>query len=234
MTPLSWENWIERYQRQGYRVLAPAWPGMDGDVRQLRRDPSPIAEQRVDAILDHYERVILNLDTPPIIMGHSFGGAFVQVLLSRGLGAAGVGIAPAAVRGVRDLPLSTLRSSWSLLRNPLNRHKAIPFSAEQLHYAFTNTLSAEDSAKVHDRYCVPGSRNVLLEGAFSNLNPDTALRVDFEKEDRAPLLIIAGGADHVVPASVNRSNFAKYHHSNAMTAIEEYPGRTQYTLGQDG
>jgi alpha-beta hydrolase superfamily lysophospholipase len=234
MTPLSWENWIERYQRQGYRVLAPAWPGMDGDVGQLRRDPSPIAEQRVDAILDHHERVILNLDTPPIILGHSFGGAFVQVLLSRGLGAAGVGIAPAAVRGVRDLPLSTLRSSWSLLRNPLNRHKAIPLTAEQFHYAFANTLTAADSAKVYDRYFVPGSRNVLLEGASSSLNPKSTRSAVFGKDDRAPLLLIAGGADHVVPASVNRSNFAKYRHSNAMTAIEEYPGRTHYTLGQDG
>jgi alpha-beta hydrolase superfamily lysophospholipase len=234
MTPLSWEHWIERYQRQGFRVLAPAWPGLEGEVEELRRDPSPIARLSVDAILDHYERIIRGLDSPPVIMGHSFGGAFVQVLLDRGLGAAGVAVASATVRGVRDLPLTTIRSNWPLLRNPFARHKAISLSPEQFHYAFTYTISARESAKVYARYAVPGSRNVLLAGAFCNLNPGTALRVDFRKDDRAPLLFIAGGVDHIVPASANKSNVAKYRTSKAITALKEFPDRSHYTLGQDG
>jgi hypothetical protein len=58
---------------------------------------------------------------------------------------------------------------------------------------------------------------VLLTGANANLNPRTPMRVDFKKSDRAPLLFIAGGNDHVVPASANRHNHAKYRNSGALT-----------------
>jgi pimeloyl-ACP methyl ester carboxylesterase len=234
MTPLSWEHWIDHYQRQGYRVLAPAWPGMDGDIEALRRDPAPIAKINAHAILDHYDRIIRNLENPPIIMGHSFGGAFAQVLIDRGLGAAGVVIDSAAVRGVLDLPISTLRSGWPLLRNPAQRRKAIALTPGQFHYAFTNTLSEQESRHVYDRYQVPGSRNILLEGASANFNPRTAFRVNFRNSERSPLLFIAGGRDHIIPASTNRANAAKYGKSRAITAFREFPDRSHYTLGQDG
>jgi hypothetical protein len=106
---------------------------MEGGVQNLRQDPGPIARLSAGAILDHYERIIRELDTPPIIMGHSFGGAFTQIRLDRGLGAAGVAIDSAAIRGVRDLPLSTLRSGLPLLRNPLQRNKAITLTPRQFH-----------------------------------------------------------------------------------------------------
>ena len=234
MTPLSWEAWAERYRSAGYEVLAPSWPGLEGNVEQLRRDPAPIAGQRVDAILDHYERTIQKMSKPPIIMGHSFCGAFTQVLLDRGLGSAGVAIDSGTVRGVLDLPLSTLRSASSLLRNPLARHRAVPFTAKAFRYAFGNTLTQQESDAAHARYAIPGSRNVLLTGANANLNPRTPLRVNFRNDKRAPLLFIAGGADHVVPASANRSNFKKYAGSRAVTDFKEFPGRSHYTLAQRG
>src|SRR5579875_69998 len=106
MTPRSWEHWIERYERRGHRVLAPAWPGMDEDVDRLRADPSRISHLGIEDIVDHYDEVISGLDCSPIIMGHSFGGAFCEILLDRGLGAAGVAIDAAAVRGITKLPFS--------------------------------------------------------------------------------------------------------------------------------
>src|SRR5881398_366202 len=109
MTPLSWEGWIDRYRSRGHEVLAPAWPGMDGDIEQLRADPSAIEHLGVEDIVDHYDAIIRELATPPIIMGHSFGGAFTEILLDRGLGAAGVAIDSAAVKGVLTLPWSTLK-----------------------------------------------------------------------------------------------------------------------------
>src|SRR5204863_7538293 len=75
MTPLSWENWVERYSNRGYRVLAPAWPGVDVEIDQLRADPSAIENLGIEEILDSYDAIIRELDVPPIIMGHSFGGA---------------------------------------------------------------------------------------------------------------------------------------------------------------
>jgi pimeloyl-ACP methyl ester carboxylesterase len=145
MTPLSWEHWIERFKSRGHEVLAPAWPGMDGDIEALRRDPSEIAKLDQSAVVDHYDAIIRALDRPPIIMGHSFGGAFTQVLLDRGLGSAGVAVHPAPVKGVLRLPLSALRASFPVLGNPLNRSRAVSLTPKQFHYAFTNTLSEEES-----------------------------------------------------------------------------------------
>jgi len=234
LTARSWDGWIERYQQQRYNVLAPSWPGFESEVEGLRQDPSPIATSSVAAILDHYEMIIRGLDSPPIIMGHSFGGAFTQVLVDRGLGAAAVVLESATIKGVRDLPFSTLKSSFPLLRNPLMRHKAIMLSPEQFNYGFTNTFSTADAAKSYERYAIPGSRSVLLEGAICNLNPGTALRVDYKRNDRAPLLFIAGGEDHVIPLPVNKHNVEKYRRSRAVTEYKEYPGRAHFTMKQDG
>jgi pimeloyl-ACP methyl ester carboxylesterase len=233
MTPRSWEGWARRLEDRGYRVLTPSWPGMEGDVETLRRDASPIAHQDVTSIVDHYERIIRELERPPIVMGHSFGGGFVQILLDRGLGAAGVAIDAAPTKGVLRLPLSTLRSASGILRSPLNRHKAVPISAKQFRYAFGNTLTEEESNAAHERYAVPGAGHVLFEGALANVSPHSAFRVDYTR-DRAPLLFITGGSDHVVPAAVNRDNARKYARSAAITEVKEFPGRPHFTVGAPG
>jgi pimeloyl-ACP methyl ester carboxylesterase len=234
MTPLSWEHWIDRYAARGYRVLAPAWPGMDVDVEQLRADPSAIEHLGITEIVDHYEAVVRGLDGPPIIMGHSFGGAFAEILLDRGLGAAGVAIDAAAVRGITKLPLSTLRSAFPVLKSPANNHRAVALTFDEFHYAFTNTMTEDEARPVYERYAVPGPGRVLFQGALANFNPHAPTRVNFRNDDRAPLLLIAGGEDHVVPASVDRSAAKHYAKSTAITEYREFPGRSHFTLGQDG
>jgi pimeloyl-ACP methyl ester carboxylesterase len=233
MTPLSWENWTERLSGRGYRVIAPSWPGMERGIEQLRRDPSSVAGVGVREIVEHYVKILRELRVAPILIGHSFGGAFVQLLLDRGLGAAGVAIHSAPVRGVLSLPLSTLKVTFPVLGNPANVRRAVALTPKQFHYAFTNTLSEQDSAAVYDRYHIPGPGRVLFQAALANLDPRAPTRVDFRRDERAPLLLIAGGLDHVVPASVNRENARRYR-SNAVTEIIEFAGRSHYTLGQAG
>lgn len=234
MTSLSWENWMKRYTAHGYRVTAKSWPGMDGDIDELRRDPSTIATLGITEIVDHYEQLIRSLDSAPFIIGHSFGGLITQILLDRGLGAAGVAIAPAPVKGILYLPFSTLKVSFPALSNPANIHRAVPLTPEQFHYAFTNSLSEEESLAVYQRYAVPGPDHVLFQAAFANFNPHAATAVDFHNNDRAPLLLISGGNDHVSPASVVEANYKLYRKSKAVTEYKDFPGRTHYTLGQEG
>ncbi len=234
MTALSWENWVKRYTDRGFRVVAKSWPGMDIDINELRRNSAPIARLGITEIVDHYERVIRELDSPPIIIGHSFGGLITQILVDRGLGAAGVAIAPAPVKGIIFLPFSTLRVSFPALSNPANNHRALPLSPEQFHYAFTNNLSEEESLTVYNRYAVPGPDHVLFQAAFANFNPHAASAVDFQNNDRAPLLLISGGVDHVSPASVVEANFKLYRKTKAVTEYKNFPERTHYTLGQEG
>jgi pimeloyl-ACP methyl ester carboxylesterase len=232
MTPRSWEHWVERYTQRGFKVIAPAYPGLEVEVEALRADPSPIEKLTIDQVAHYYETIIRGLPRPPIIMGHSFGGAFVQILLDRGLGIAGVAIDSVQVKGVLRLPLTTIRAALPVLSNPANRHKAVPFTLEQFRYAFTNTLSEQASATVYERYHVPAPGRFLFDGALANFNPHAATKVDFDRDDRAPLLFIAGGDDHLVPPSLNRSNAR--HYNSGIVAYKEFPGRSHYTLGQAG
>ena len=234
MTPLSWEHWVERFQARGYAVEAPAWPGFEGDPESIRADTSKIEDLGLEEIIDHLDAVISAIEGPTIIMGHSFGGAITEVLLDRGLGDAGVGIDAAAVRGITKLPYSTLKSAFPILKSPANGHRAVPITAEQFHYAFTNTMSAEESLPIYERYAVPGAGRVLWQGALANFNPHSPLKVDFKNPDRAPLLLIAGGSDHVVPPAVDKQMAKKEGKAPAVTEYKEFPGRSHYTVGQEG
>jgi pimeloyl-ACP methyl ester carboxylesterase len=165
-------------------------------------------------------------------MGHSFGGAFTQLLLDRGLGAAGVGIASATPKGVRDLPLSTLRATTPVLGNPFNRTNAVGLSPKQFHYAFTNTIDRAASDEIWKRYHVPGSSRVLRQGAFSNLHRHSPMTVDYAKADRAPLLLLAFGEDHIEPPKASRHN-AEKDHGPAVVEFEELAGLPHFP-GVDG
>src|SRR3712207_7083999 len=143
VTPRSWEKWVERYEGRGYRVLAPAYPGLEVEVEALNEDPSPIEALTVPAVVEHYEGIVGELERPPIIMGHSFGGLLVQILLDHGYGAAGGAIDSVPAEGGKGGSVSQIRGTFPPLRDPAKPHKAVPFTPEQFHYAFTNTLSEE-------------------------------------------------------------------------------------------
>src|SRR5262250_3242248 len=104
MTPRSWEEWVPYYEAKGYKVLTPAYPGFEIEVEALRENPSVIAELTVPEVVAHLGEIIGELEQPPIIIGHSFGGVFTQLLLDRGLGAAAVTIDSAPTEGVRVQP----------------------------------------------------------------------------------------------------------------------------------
>jgi pimeloyl-ACP methyl ester carboxylesterase len=236
MTPRSWEGWVKHYQSQGYTVLTPAYPGFEIEVEALRENPEVIADLTVPDTVDHLAAVIESVATPPIIIGHSFGGTLTQLLVARGLGAAAVVVDSAPTEGVRVNPPSQIKSLFPILKNPANRHKAVGFTPEEFHYAFTNTLSAEESKEVYDRYHIAAPGNwVWAYGLIANFKPGhQETWVDYSKDDRAPLLFIAGGADHIMPASVNKSNAKHYHKSAAVTDFHEFEGRSHWTCAEPG
>jgi pimeloyl-ACP methyl ester carboxylesterase len=235
MTPRSWEHWVDHYRARGLTVLTPAYPGFEIEVEALRENPDVIAAVTVPETVDHLAGVIQSLPRPPIIMGHSFGGTLTQLLLARGLGCAGVAINSAPTEGVRVLPPVQAKALFPALKNPANRHKAFGFTPEQFHYAFTNTLSEEESRAVWDRYHIPAPGNLIWKyGFIANLKPGRQETwVDYTA-DRPPLLFIAGGKDHTMPPSVQRSNAKRYEKSGALTEYHEFSDRDHWTCGAPG
>jgi pimeloyl-ACP methyl ester carboxylesterase len=224
VTPRSWEHWVRHYEARGFNVLAPAYPGFEVEVEALNEDPSPIEALTVPAVVEKLESVIEPLDKPPILIGHSAGGVFVQLMLDRGYGAAGVAINSAPTEGVRVVPSSQLKSAWPVLKNPANRHRSVGFTPEQWKYAFTNTFSDEESLALYERYHIPASGAVFFGSILANVQPghqDTW--VDYKNDDRAPLLFLSGSEDHLMPPSIQASN-AKHYKSNTVTEVKEFEG----------
>ena len=234
MTALCWEHWVKHYSDKGYCVIAADWPGMEGGTEKLRRDPSSFASLGLKDVVDHYEQIIRELETPPIIIGYGFGGLVAQILLDRGWGAAGAAIASAPVRGIARLPLSMLKLAFSVLGNSFNSHETISLTPKQFHRAFTNSLTETESLDAFKRYVVPAPYRVLLQTAFANFISDSAATVNFRNDTRAPLLLVAGGKDRVVPSSLVRANFELYRESKAETDYKEFRDRTHFIIGQDG
>ena len=186
------------------------------------------------AVVEHLEAVVGELESPPILIGHSAGGTFVQLLLDHGFGAAGVAINSAPTEGVRVTPPSQIKSLFPALKNPANRHRAVGFTPKQWHYVFTNTFSEDESQALYERYHVPASGAILWGIFLANLEPGhQATWVDYKNDSRAPLLFISGGEDHLMPPSVQRSN-AKHYKSNTITEVKEYEGRAHLLPAQEG
>ena len=233
MTALCWEHWVKHYSDKGYCVVARSWPGMEGGIEQLRRDPSSFASLGLNEVVDHYEQIIRELETPPIIIGYGIGGLVAQILLDRGWGAAGAALASAPVRGIARLPLSMLKLAFSVLGNSFNSRETISLTPKQFHRAFTNSLTETESLDAFKRYVVPAPYRVLVQTAFANFTSPTAATVNFQNDTRAPLLLIAGGKDRVAPSSLVKANFDLYRESKAETDYKEFSDQAHFTLLQE-
>jgi pimeloyl-ACP methyl ester carboxylesterase len=224
VTPRSWEDWITHYESKGFRVLAPAYPGFDVEVEALNADPAPIEAVTVPQILERLEGLIGELDSPPIMIGHSAGGVFTQILLDRGFGAAGVAINSAPTEGVKVVPLSQIKATFPVLKNPANRHKAVGFTLDQWRYTFANTFSEEEARRLYERYHIPASGRIFWGSVLANIHPGRDDNyVNYKNDERAPLLFISGKQDNLFPPKVQHSN-AKHYKSATVTEVVEYDG----------
>jgi pimeloyl-ACP methyl ester carboxylesterase len=234
VTPACWTPFVSYFEARGYRCLAPAWPGKDRPVEAIRADPSPLEGLGIAAITDHYERIVRALDEPPILVGHSFGGLFVQLLLDRGLGAAGIAIDSASPKGIFAFEPTTLLSLGRILLIPFGWRKIVRWSYPEFRYAFVHTLSSDEARAIWDAQIVPDSGRPFFEAAFSAFDRASPARVDFAKPDRAPLLLIAGEADRAMTPAVVRRMFRAYAASPARTDLRSFPGRTHWLIAADG
>jgi pimeloyl-ACP methyl ester carboxylesterase len=235
MTPLCWEPMVQYFTQQGYTCLAPTWLHKDRPIEELRKQP-PAALQGlgVAEIVDHYERFIREQAEPPMLIGHSFGGLFVQLLLDRGVGAAGVAIDPAPPRGVLPRQPSAFKAIAGVLSTWGGWRKTVYTSFDQFRYAFVHTLPEQEQRRVYETYVVPETGRIFFQTAFAPLAPHSPLRVNFQNATRAPLLLIAGEQDLIIPLGLVRSNFRKYHRSSARTDFMQFEGRTHWIIAQAG
>lgn len=225
MTGLTFAPWARWFEARGWSAQAPSWPGRDGTPKLSRTAPDPaLRTLTLTQLVDRYEGIARALARPPLLVGHSMGGLVVQLLLQRGIGAAGVVLGSAPPHGVRSFAWSHLRANAAILW-PSSRPIVPSFS--WFRYAFLHTGPEAAAREAFAQHVVPESREV----GRGPLRPESA--IDFARP-RAPLLFISGSRDRIIPPALNQRNAARYRPEAGTTAWEVVPDRTHFLATQDG
>jgi pimeloyl-ACP methyl ester carboxylesterase len=225
LLPSSWDNWVSFFEENGYAGLTPDWPDDPETVEAARAHPEVLAKKGLKQVADHVAEVIEALDKKPVVMGHSTGGLLAQLIADRGLSAATGAIDPGAFRGVLPLPFSALRSALPVLKNPLNRGKAVTLTLDQFKYGWATGIDDDEAKTLYDTYHVAAPGKALMQMANANLNPFTEAKLDPKNPNRGPLLIIDGEKDHTVPWAIANASYKRQKRNAAVTEIKQIPNR---------
>lgn len=229
----SWDRFIPFFEAKGYTCIAPDWPHADRPVPALRDAPAPeLGKLGIEEIVAHYARIIRAMESPPILIGHSFGGLFVQLLLDQGLGAAGVALNPAPPKGVFPTP-AAIKANLAPLLAPLQGKSVVYMSEQEFAEYFANGIPGAERAHAYQEYVVPTPARIFVQSATAPFHSVTA--IDYRRATRAPLLITAGGNDQQVPAGMNRANYKLYQPSSgAKVEFKEFPARSHTLMMEPG
>ena len=221
----SWARWAEVFEEAGYIAVMPGWPDDPSTVEEARANPDAFAGKTVGQVAEHFEQIIRGLDRKPAVVGHSFGGLLAQILAGRGLSAATVAVDPAPFRGVLPVPVSSIRSAFAVLGNPLNRGKAVSLTLDQFRYGWANNLSDDEARELHETYHVPAPGAPLFQAVMANLNPASELKVHAKNAARGPMLLISGEKDHTVPHAITYASYKRQRHNEGVTEFTEIRDR---------
>jgi len=226
MNPASWATWIKHFEEKGYTCYAPPFPFHEGSPSELRNNPNPkLGKLTIGEVVNTYLNFIEKLPEKPILIGHSIGGFVVQKLINLDKAAAGICIDSVAPNGINTFKWSFWKANLPII-NPLKGDTVFTPSVNWFQFAFTNTLTTNETEKIYNEFVVPESRNI----------PRTMLskdgKVDFKKAHQ-PLLFIAGEKDNIIPKSLNKENFKAYKDKNSQRDFKEFEGRTHFICGQN-
>lgn len=226
----SWEYWQSRFEAKGKTVIAPDWPGDKGEPSDLRLNPrTELTRYGPAEIVEHYAKIISALPEAPILIGHSAGGVFVQHLLDRGYGSAGIAINPAPTPGVTP-GFSTLISALPVLGDPFSGKKVVQMSKSFFANRFANGLARERVDEHFERYIVPTAGKVYWDGVLSG----GAGPIYWRSQTRPPLLLIAGGRDKIADPGMTRSIYNKQKRAASLTEFKLYSDRSHWTCMEAG
>ena len=225
-TPACWDNFRSRFTACGFECHAPPWPFVVSGSTSGCYEITPGFEAlEVGRIVDHYEAIVRRLPAAPIVVGHSVGGLLVQMLLDRGLGAAGIALCPFAPKGV-PLRLTALR--WLL--PPVKGTNGLRYmSRSRFDHDFGHQLTRAERTVAFREQILPVPRRVLFQAALG-----IGTRVRFGNDARAPLLLVSAGKDSVVPATTVYCNYRRHLVSAARTAYKSFDGRSHWLVAGHG
>jgi len=224
-----WDDWHLFFRNHGYQTMAPAWPFKKGSAQDQRNEhPSgnpALARLTFKELVSYYENIVKSYKEKPILIGHSMGGLITQILVNKGLAAAGIAINSFHPAGIFPYKFRQLRLGWKFFGLFSSPNKTWLMSFRDWQHGFVNGMSPDGQKIAYKHYCIPESRRATLgaQGA--------AARVDFF-QSHVPLLFISGSNDNIIPPHLSWRNYKAYKAADSITDYRELPGRTHFVLGQ--
>lgn len=197
-----WNPIITEFKKQGYTCTSPNWPFKD-----TPNNPE-LTKVGITEVLNHYKQIVSGYSTPPVLIGHSFGGLFTQLLLNQGYGAAGIVLNSAPTKELLPLHGSVWKTNLPVVRQFLFSH-LMHLTSKQFGYSFAHLSSPAEQQQIYDTYVMDETPRIfrqILTAPFHNLT-----KVDYNKPSK-PLLFLAGANDLLCPAKQNQLN-AKHYNS---------------------
>lgn len=221
----AWTPLRRRLEAAGCIVHAPTLPLHDVDPS--RPPPPGLGRVSVGRYVDALARVVGQLETRPILIGHSLGGLLVQKLAERGLGSALVllSTAPMLQANLDGLTLAALRTLSPMLMRPRGWSRPHRPSRRTARWGILNGLDEPTARAIH-RDLVYESGRVLFEVAFGVLGRFSDVRVHPERIE-GPVLVLCGAEDRICPVQVSRKTAALY---GERASLQEMEGAGHYVL----
>jgi pimeloyl-ACP methyl ester carboxylesterase len=229
VTPSCWDLFKSYCEARGYACQAPAWPYLDRPVAELKRGVDPkFAGLTIQALVDHYARKVEACAEKPVLIGHSFGGLIVQLLLDRGLGRAGVAIDPAPPSGIRP-SWTAIKSSRAVLLSWRGWSKLHTMSLADFRETFANGLPEEAVRQAYDTQIVQAPGRIFFQAALGLGN-----KLDFNNPKRGPLVLIAGEQDRTVTPDMVQAMYLRHKQTPRPVVMLRFPGRSHYLIAEPG
>ncbi|MDX1959688.1 MAG: alpha/beta hydrolase [Leptospiraceae bacterium] len=236
LTSFSWEEWKKYFEAKGYKVYTQPYPYLEDSAEIIRkRQPDKnLTNLKLNALKEHYKKFLSTLNEKPILVGHSLGGLMAQMLLNEGLASGAIAIDSAPPNGIVSKATALFAHGYAFVKNGMpfispfaSDDEAVQMTEEKFKSEFANGISEPLAKKLYNDYYIPASRRLGKDTLTELANVDN-------NKPHAPLLLITGSIDRIIPTSVTKDNYSFYNEKSGILTMKEFKDKGHFIAAQEG
>ncbi|QSB29363.1 alpha/beta hydrolase [Flavobacterium sp. CLA17] len=222
-----WDEWLIYFESRGYNVVAVPWLHKNDSVGNLRTyDPcNKIGLITLSNLLCYYTEIIEKLQEKPILIGHSYGGLLVQLLVQKNLASAGICISSFPPSGFTTLKFLFYRNLLNFSSSLFSKEATYFLSFRNWQKLLFNTVPLEEQQDNYEKFIIPESQKALRDLLLRNT------KVNY-KEKHVPLFFIATSEDRFVSPELIYWNFKKYKNFHSITCYKKIENQSHFLILQ--
>ncbi|TCN53121.1 alpha/beta hydrolase [Flavobacterium circumlabens] len=220
-----WEQWIVFFESKGYKAVAPPWLHKNDTAENLRKQNlnSKTGAIRLSELLCYYKEIIEILPEKPILIGHSYGGLIVQLLIQQDLASAGICINSFPPAGCTVSKCSFYKNIFRFSYSLFSDKKTFFLSFKKWQHVYFNTNSAEKQKTTYEKFLIPESKRAFRDLFLENTT------INFKRK-HVPLFFISASEDKIISSKLVYWNFRKYKNFHSLTCYREVRNKSHFVI----